>query len=522
MAGRRARNRKIGAVLLIAGLAVSLMAHFVGSRELMRYDGGWKLISSPELGYGIKVYDAHPPESEYGRVVISGGFGSGAQIYFPIAITLLRAGYAVRLVNHSGTPNSPLRMYYDNHHIESSEAALDFVSGKAGVPLFLVGHSEGTKYAVVTGREIPSVRGVVITSPVTASIDSKQPPNVLILVAESDFDTVKRQAHLLLMNGVRQARPEFGTLYGDFGLGTARCAEIIKDANHFNIFLRRSTQRLLVDWLNGITGNSDEDVRTTNPLRFPVLAIFAIVGAGISVIGIGLFFPSAETLKFRKAFPPWVILLAFVAGWGPAPIIGGIIPFVPEIPLLVYGRVLALFAVAALPLVILAAVRPGAGAGVPQGPWGARLALMGLTATMLLFNHWLVGVIPTGSRLVWFLIAALITGSYLALDEFLRRATQAAADWQTGFALGLAGAFIAALSVAGAGFLLWSPLDQFLIGGSITLFVLMAGCEVFATYLYATTQDWFLSWWVRVTVMNGFLAGVAPMLSEDAFRGMVS
>jgi hypothetical protein len=144
-----------------------------------------------------------------------------------------------------------------------------------------------------------------------------------------------------------------------------------------------------------------------------------------------------------------------------------------------------------------------------------------LTATLLLFDRWLVGVIPTGKRMMWFGLAFFITGCYFALDELLRRQCQRATDWKTGVALGLAGSFITALAVAATGYFLPGVAGTLLVGGAATLFVLLAVSELPATYLFTLTNDWFLSWWVRVSLLNGFLAGLVPLVSETAFKRMM-
>jgi hypothetical protein len=215
------------------------------------------------------------------------------------------------------------------------------------------------------------------------------------------------------------------------------------------------------------------------------------------------------------------MLLLTLAGWALAAVLANVVTLGQQIPLLVYGRGLIFFAIAAAPLAITAAARLKLGAGTPRGAWTTRVILIGLTATLLLFDLWLAGVMPTGRRLFWFSLAGAITGGYFALDEFLRRGVQRATDWQTGFALGLAGSLIAALSVGGAAFFMPPPVGEFLTAGAVTLFVLMAACEVPATYLFATTGDWLLSWWVRVTIFNGFLAGLVPLVTEMGFREMI-
>ena len=514
------RRRKVGLTLFLGGLALTLACQLAGNWELFRYGGTWRSLYSRTLGYDIAVYDAQPDKPEVGRVVIYPGFAASTQVYFPLALSLLRSGYAVRLLSHSGTPDSPAEMSYKAHLVESSEAARDFVSDGNDVPLFLIGHSEGTRYAIQTGREMPSVKGIVAMSPVSASLDTQRPANVLALVASDDFDPVKHQSYLLLISGTQLARPELNKLYGDLQQGTARMVETLPKTNHFNVFINRDAQRETVNWLNRITGNADAKVHVSNPLKFPMLALGALLGAAVAVIGIGLLFSQTTAKSESTGIPSWAFLVVIIGGWALAAVVSNYVTLAQKIPLLVYGRLLVLFVLASIPLAIVAAVRPKLCAGIPRGSWKARLALVALTATMLLFDRWLIGVMPTGRRLMWFALAALISGIYFGLDEFLRRGIQRATDWRAGLALGVTGGFIAALSVAAAGFFLWSPLGQFVVGGAATLFGLMVGCEFFATYLYATSGDWFLSWWVRVSVFNGFLAALVPLISENAFRAI--
>jgi hypothetical protein len=256
-------------------------------------------------------------------------------------------------------------------------------------------------------------------------------------------------------------------------------------------------------------------------MMLPVLAAGVVLGAFLAVIGIGLRFPKAESDAPKEGLPAWAMLSALVGGWGLAGLGANSVTAAQEIPLLVYGRVLVFLAIATVPLVALAAVTPKRGAGAPRGSWNARAALLGVSLTLLLFDRWLVSVIPVGQRLMWFGMGAMVSGGYFACEEFLRRGVQRATDWQTGFALGLAGSLIASLSVAGAAFFVSSPVGEFLVAGAVTLFVLLAACEAPATYLFATTRDWLLSWWVRAAVFNGFLVGLVPLVSESEFRQML-
>ncbi len=512
-------RKNVGLALFAIGVAMALACHVAGSWELLRYRGQWRSVSSDTLAYDVPCYDAFPAGPEVGRVVIYGGFVASVQLYFPLAIPLLRSGYAVRLVAHSGSPNSGVPMSYESHGTEAMVAARDFLE-KSEVPAFLIGHSEGTRYAVEAGREISTVDGVVLLSTVSAALDKKRPANVLILVAEDDLTNIKRQTDVALMNGTGLKRPKFGTLYGSIEQGTARLAEIMPATNHVNIFFKESSQPRILGWINQISGNEERANVIGSRLRFPALAIGVLVGSSLAVVGIGLMFPRVDVEFDKKRLPAWAFLILMVAGWAVAVVIGDSITFMRGIPLLVYGRMLVFFAIVTVPLLIVALARRGLGAGVPRGTWKARAMLFGLALTLLLFERWLVSVIPGGQRLLWFGLAALVTVFYFGCDEFLRRKIQSATDWQTGFALGLGGAFVAAVAVAVAGFFAGPPIGQFLVGGAVTLFIVMSVCEAPATYLFAATGDWALSWWVRVVIFNGFIVGIVPLVSETAFGPM--
>lgn len=514
-------RKKVGLALFAGGVLVALACHFAGSWELVRYQGEWRSVSSDMLEYDIPCCDARPAGPEVGRVVIYGGFVASAQLYFPLALPLLRSGYAVRLVAHSGSPNSGVPMSYESHGTEAMAATRDFIGIHSDVPLFLIGHSEGTRYAVEAGREISAVDGVVLLSTVSAAVDEKRPANILMLVAEDDLTNIKRQTDVALMNGTGLRRPKFGTLYGNIEQGTARIAEVMPDTNHVNIFLKENTQHRLLGWINQISGNEEIENVIGSRLRLPVLVIGVALGTALAVVGIGLIFPRVDVEIDKKALPAWVFLILMMAGWALAVLIGNSATFVRGIPLLVYGRMLVFFAIVTVPLLLLALVRRDLGVGVPRGAWKARAMLLALTLTMLLFERWLVSIMPGGWRLLWFALAALITGAYFGCDEFLRRRIQHATDWQTGLALGLGGAFVAAVAVAGGAFFVGPPVGQFLVGGAATLFIVLSVCEVPATYLFAATGDWALSWWIRVVIFNGFIAGVVPLVTETEFRLMV-
>jgi hypothetical protein len=413
-------------------------------------------------------------------------------------------------------------MNYTSHDIESMEATRPFFSARPDVPHFLIGHSEGTRYALQIAREISSVDGVILLATIASSMDAKQPANVLILVAENDFANVKQATRFALMNGTGLKRPGYGQAYGSAEKGTARMVKEMPGTDHLSVALVDASHRTILSWLNQISGNPNDRIPAHNAAKFLVLAVCAFLGAAVAVIGIGLLFARTNPGSDEKGMPAWAMIILLLAAWGLAALLGNSVPFVRRIPLLIYGRILVYFAVALVPLMLVAVIRPRLGAGIPRGPWKARAALLVVSLTLLLFDRWLVSVVPAGGRLAWFLVAAIVPGCYFLCEEFFRRKIQRATDWQTGFALGLAGSFIAALSVAGAGFFVGSiDIGQYLIIASATLFVVLAACEIPATWLFATTGDWLLSWWVRVSIFNGFIVGLVPFISEIELRQII-
>jgi hypothetical protein len=503
------------------GVALTLVCHLLGSWELMRYKGSWHSVASDKLGYEIQCYDAHPVKPEVGRIVFYCGFGMSIQDYFPLATTLLRSGYAIRIVAHSGSQNSSVVMSYKSHPVESMEATLPFLTARPELPHFLMGHSEGTRYAADIARRIPSINGVILLSTVSAAINAKQPPNTLILVAENDFDNVTRQTDVAMVTATNLRRPKFDKIYGDFAVGTARKKKVIPETNHFSIIVSEASHKDILSWLGSASGQPEQRIVIGRTAMSRVMGIAVLVGAIIAAVGIGLLFFSRKSDRRDRGFPAWLVLLIYMVGWGSAAFLSNSVTLVREIPLLAYGRGLAISAIATIPLLLLAVLRPGLGVGIPRGVWKARAALVGVTLTLLLFNRWQIAVIPTGERLFWFTLALIITGSYFACDEFLRRGTQRASDWQTALGLGLAGSLIIAVSISGGAFLIRSPVGEFLIEQSPVLFVLMAACEIPATFLFTLTGDWLLSWWIRVSILNGYLVSIVPLVSEIRFAEMI-
>jgi hypothetical protein len=512
---------KLGITALAVGIALTLGSHLLGSWELMGYDGNWHSITSDRLSYDIQCYDAHPNQPEVGRIVFYCGFGLSIQDYFPLAIPLLRSGYAVRIVAHSGSQNSGVTMFYKSHSVESMEATLPFLTARPDLPHFLMGHSEGTRYAARLGRDIPTIDGVVLVSSISASINTERPPNVLILVAENDFDNVARQSTMALIVGTNMRNPEFHKTYGEFAVGTARRKEVIPGTDHFSIFLSDASHRSILGWLGSVSPHPEQQISASHTAISRLAGIAVLVGAAIAAIGVGLLFSSTRRDQDGKGFPAWAVLLTYIVSWGVAPLLSNSVPLAREIPLLAYGRALAISAIATIPLLLLVLARPRLGIGIPRGAWKARAALLGVTLTLLLFDRWQIAVIPTGERLFWFALALLVTGSYFACDEFLRRGAQRATDWQTGLFLGLAGSLIIVISIAGGAFMVRSPVGEFLIDQSPALFILLAVCEVPATFLFTLTGDWLLSWWVRVSILNGYLASIVPLVSETGFTKML-
>jgi pimeloyl-ACP methyl ester carboxylesterase len=515
-------KRKIGLAMLAAGLVLALACHLLGSRGLMKYGGGLHSLASDKFDYDVPYYEAHPKIPEVGRVVIYPGWAGGVHTYYPLAASLLRSGYAVRLVARSGSPNSSARMNYSSHGIESMEATQPFFSANPDVSHFVMGHSEGTRFALQVARKIPSVDGVILLATIASSMDTTQPANVLILVGEDDFARVKQATRLALKNGTAQKRPEYGRTYGSVELGTARMAKQMPGTDHLSVALAEASHVAILSWLDEISGNTDGRTPGRNAAKYLVLAVCSLLGTAVAVIGVGLLFPPANSGSGENGMPAWAFIILLLAGWGLVPIMGNSFSFVRQIPLLIYGRVLVYFAIASVPFVLVAAFRPRLGAGIPRGSWKARVALLVVSLTLLLFDCWLVSVIPSGARLGWFLLAAIIPACYFLCEEFFRRKIQLATDWQTGFALGLAGSFIAALSIAAGGYFVGSmDIGQYLIVVSATLFVLLAACEIPATYLFATTGDWLLSWWVRASIFNGFIVGIVPFISEIELRQII-
>jgi hypothetical protein len=509
------RNRtKLGLWILAGGIVIMLGFHLGGSWELLRFGGKWHAERSDRLKYRIPCYDARPNIAEAGRVFIIGTFDTSTQMYFPLTLALLRSGFAVRLVANSGSPNSAMPAYYESHGIESIEAARPFFNAEPDVPHFVIAYSEGTRYAVQAASEIETIDGVILISTVSAAIRKADPPNVLLLVAENDYVKVARQTKFALISGTKMSNPDFDKIYGDMQQGTARMAQALTGTNHISILAHESTQSSIITWLNKISENPNKEIALTNSARLPALAIGVLFGAALAVIGIGFLFSQNGKGVNGKSVHPWFLIALTGGGWGLAAILGNRITMSEQIPLLVYGRVLMFFVIATIPFLLLALIRPGLGAGIPRGTWKACGALIGVSLTLLLFDLWFLGVVPTGHRLFWFSLAFLVNGSYFAFDEFLRRGVQRSTDWQTTLALGLVGSLIAAISIAVAAFSVGGSIGEFLIAGSVTLFVLMVAGEIPGTYLFAVTGDWMLSWWVRVSIFNGFLVGIVPLISE--------
>ena len=299
---------KLGFAALTAGIVLTLGCHLLGSWELMSYGGSWRSVASDTLCYEIPCYDAYPKVPEVGRVVLYCGFGLSIQDYFPLAIPLLRAGYAVRIVAHSGSQNSDVVMSYESHLIESMEATLPFLAERPDLPHFLMGHSEGTRYAANIARDVPSVDGVVLISTVSASMNVREPANILILVAENDFDNVTRQTDVALIFGTGAQRPEFDRVYGDFEEGSARKKKIVPGTDHFSIISSETSNRDILGWLGIVAARPEEQVFVGCTVISRLAGIFALVGTAIAVIGVGLLFSSGKSSVGGRGFPAWAVL----------------------------------------------------------------------------------------------------------------------------------------------------------------------------------------------------------------------
>ena len=184
-------------------------------------------------------------------VLIGHGVAGSRVIMRGYAFTLAHAGYNVALwdfAGHGSNPKPMLEERDENSLVADAEAALQAAreNGFAVDRTAVLGHSMGSGMALSYGVNHPETMATIAVSPVTRSVTTELPRNLLLLAEELDQRFVGNAEQLL---------DQAGGPGGDPLAGTARKMEVIQGVEHITILFSPTAQKSARQWLDDTFGN---------------------------------------------------------------------------------------------------------------------------------------------------------------------------------------------------------------------------------------------------------------------------
>jgi dienelactone hydrolase len=166
------------------------------------------------------------------------------------AFTLAHAGYNVALWDFAGHGGNPKPMAEDRDEdtlVADAEAALAAAqeNGFAVDRTAVLGHSMGSGMALSYGMAHPETMATIAVSPVSRTITTELPRNLLLLAEGLDQRFV---------NNAEQLLDQAGGPGGDPKAGTARQMEIIPGVEHITIVFSSTAQQSARQWLDDTFG----------------------------------------------------------------------------------------------------------------------------------------------------------------------------------------------------------------------------------------------------------------------------
>ena len=251
-----------------------------------------------------------PKDSPESRpLVLTGhGFAGSRQNMQGFALTLAHAGYSVVIwdfAGHGYNPKPYPSEINSENFLEDAERAFEFAKeqdlAKFGEHAIL-GHSMGSGVALTYGQKYPDTRATIAVSPVSRSVTSVLPQNLLIMAGSNEPAFVKNAEDLLTIAG------------GPGGLhdnGTARSLAIIPGVEHISILFAPRSHQLAVDWLDATFG-MQSGARNYIDSRIFWWGI-ALLGTMLIAYAVGPL-TASRRVKNSKTQPFWRSLVAILGG----------------------------------------------------------------------------------------------------------------------------------------------------------------------------------------------------------------
>jgi len=362
-------------------------------------------------------------------VVVAHGFSGSRQIMYAIGYTLARNGYVAALEDLPGHGRNLTPMDQSGHMRDVTQltdalgGVVEYVRARDDVnadQLALLGHSMGTAVVMTYALNHTDVAATVALSAILTDITPSMPRNLLLLTGGMEFANLKQNALAALENGGGQSA---GVLYGDFAQGTARRLEFVPGVEHVSILFSRQALAATVGWLNAAFGRSSGSW-TDSRIGWVLL---------LYVAALALYFPLSH-IAWRRHSPlrghrMGLRQLLLFAGL-PAvltPVVLWLVPPLTQwIPLSVANYLAVYLFLSGIGTLALLRGRGLLERRIWRG-WlrprcaGAGLVLFGymVAAVFIPGDLTWASMVPTGQRVGWFFVLALLCFPYFLADTSL-------------------------------------------------------------------------------------------------------
>lgn len=250
---------------------------------LPRAQDGGRGFALPGFG------EARPP-----GVVLMHGFSLDRRSMSSLARALAGAGYAVLSVDAPGhgenrNPFDPVWGRADAQ-ADTFGRAVDFLRASPHVDggrIAVGGHSMGASAALDYATRDSGLDATLLISGGRTLAGPYRPPNVLVVVAETDPPaTASRLSKLAAKLAGLEALPERETR-GDLGSGRAVRRVVVPGTDHLGVIFSAATAEEVVAWLDASFGIDRNEALSLADPRLPLLGL-AMLGALLALPGLGL------------------------------------------------------------------------------------------------------------------------------------------------------------------------------------------------------------------------------------------
>ena len=259
-----------------------------------------------------------PGEPRPPGVVLMHGFALDRRSLSGLARALAGAGYAVLCIDAPGhgenrAPFDPIWGRTDGQ-AQVFESAVDFLRLSPyvdGRRIAVGGHSMGASAALDYASRDSGLDATLLISGGREMGGPYRPPNVLLVIAESDPpETHSRLSKIAAKLAGEAALPERETR-GDLSLGRAVRRVVVPDTDHMGVVFSAATAEEVVAWLDGSLGIDRSGPLSLADPRLLAFA-FAMLGALLVLPGLGMLVgrlvPRLEALPAAGALA-WVTLV---------------------------------------------------------------------------------------------------------------------------------------------------------------------------------------------------------------------